>query len=52
MAYGEAGLDPSYVRVASRYLNFMWITSGVMPDPYTDVIPPYIDGMFSWLAAV
>jgi Spherulation-specific family 4 len=52
IAYGVNSYSPSYVQSASRYLGYMYLTIGILPDPYTGVLPSYLDRMFSTLASL
>ena len=51
-AYGVANLDVSWVRSASQYLGYLYITDGVWPDPYTSGLPSYMNTEMSTLASV
>jgi hypothetical protein len=51
-AYAVNPLDTSWVRSASQYLGYLYITDGVWPDPYTNALPTYMGTLMSTLASV
>ncbi len=51
-AYDVNPLDTSWVRSASQYLGYLYITDGVWPDPYTNALPTYMGALMSTLASV
>jgi hypothetical protein len=51
-SYGVASLDPAWIRGASQYLGYLYITDGVWPDPYTGGLPSYMNTLMSILASV
>ena len=51
-AYGVANLDVNWVRSASQYLGYLYITDGVWPDPYTSGLPSYMNTLMSTLASI
>ena len=51
-AYGVPTLDTAWVRSASQYLGYLYITDGVWPDPYTGGLPSYMNTLMSTLASV
>jgi len=50
-AYGVENLNATWVRSASQYLGYLYITDGVWPNPYT-VLPSYMNTLMSTLASV
>ena len=51
-AYGVKNLDVSWVRSASQYLGYLYITDGVWPDPYSSGLPSYMNTLMATLASV
>ncbi len=51
-AYGVPNLDVNYVRSASQFVGYLYITDGVWPDPYTSGLPSYMNTLMSTLAAL
>jgi Spherulation-specific family 4 len=50
-AYGVENLDVTWLRSASQYLGYVYITDGVWPNPYTG-LPGYMNTLMSTLASV
>ena len=51
-AYGVSTLDVNWVKSASQYLGYLYITDGVWPDPYTTGLPSYMNTLMATLASV
>ena len=51
-AYGIPNLDVNWVKSASQYLGYLYITDGVWPDPYSSGLPSYMNTLMSTLASV
>jgi len=50
-AYGVDNLNATWVRSASQYLGYLYVTDGAWPNPYT-VLPSYMGTLMSTLAGV
>jgi hypothetical protein len=50
-AYGVENLNTTWVRDASQYVGYLYITDGVWPNPYTG-LPGYMNTLMSTLASV
>jgi hypothetical protein len=50
-AYDVEDLNATWVRQASQYLGYLYITDGVWPNPYTG-LPSYMNTLMSTLASV
>ncbi len=51
-AYAVGSLDTAWVRGASQYLGYLYITDGVWPDPYTAGLPSYMNTLMSTLQSL
>ncbi len=51
-AYDVPNLDVSWVKSASQYLGYLYITDGVWPDPYSSGLPSYMNTLMSTLADI
>jgi len=50
-AYGVPSLNTTWVRDASQYVGYLYITDGIWPNPYTG-LPGYMNTLMSTLASV
>jgi hypothetical protein len=49
VAYGVQSLDESYIVAASQYVGYLYVTDGVLPNPYR-ALPTYLAAIASALA--
>lgn len=51
-AYDIDALNTTWVIDASHYLGYLYVTNGIMPDPYSSALPSYMATLMATLASI
>ncbi len=51
VSYGDSGLDTSFVSAASTSVSYLYMSEGVMPNPYP-ALPSYFETLMSTLSQI